>query len=482
MFEPKRLHPVSIFSDLLAALKEMVVPFILIILLGGNNSYWVQVLLMGGSALLWVVLAFLSWLRFTYWVEDGELRIESGVFIKKKRYIRFERIHSIDVSEGVLQRLFGLVKVNIETAGSSGSQADAVLTAIQKQKANQLISILYEVKRNKGLQELGTGLDNDLQTKYQQPAFTFKQTFPQLFLMAATSGGVGVVFSGAVALLLQFDELIPIDKLSSGFEQFMETGVVFVSLIVLIILLLAYAIATVRIVLLYAFFTVKKVDDELIFTRGLLERRQLTIPLKKIQGIRIAENLIRQPLGYASVYVEYAGGSAADKETFNVMLFPLIKRNKLNELIKQFAPGYECQNDMTALPKRAVSRYIYRNILFVFPVVVGLIWFVRPWGYFSLLLPVLACFWAYLQHKAAGWDIVGDQLQLRSRFVSKQTFIFQKTKIQSIESRRSWFQNKKQLITISATVKSGIGPRRARIVDLEKEDAMKIKEWFSYER
>lgn len=41
-----------------------------------------------------MALAFVSWLRFTYRVEDGELKIESGVFVRKNRYIRFERIQT----------------------------------------------------------------------------------------------------------------------------------------------------------------------------------------------------------------------------------------------------------------------------------------------------------------------------------------------------------------------------------------------------
>ena len=86
--------------------------------------------------ILSLIIGIISWLRYTYRVEDGELRIESGVFVRKKRYIPFERIQSLDFSEGILQRPFGLVKVRVETAGSSGSQdAEAVLTAITKAEA-----------------------------------------------------------------------------------------------------------------------------------------------------------------------------------------------------------------------------------------------------------------------------------------------------------------------------------------------------------
>ena len=55
--------------------------------------------------------------------------------MKKKRYIPFERIQSLDFSEGILQRPFGLVKVKVETASSSSSEAEAVLTAIKKSDA-----------------------------------------------------------------------------------------------------------------------------------------------------------------------------------------------------------------------------------------------------------------------------------------------------------------------------------------------------------
>ena len=141
--------------------------------------------------------------------------------------------------------------------------------------------------------------------------------------MAATSGGIGVVLSDAAAFLAQFDEFIPFKKITVEAERFIQSGFLLIILSVLFLFILAYLVATARIVLIYAHFTVKKVEEELIISRGLLEKRQLTIPLKKIQGIRIAENLIRQPLGYASVYLEYAGGSASDQDTVNVLLFRL---------------------------------------------------------------------------------------------------------------------------------------------------------------
>ena len=41
-------------------------------------------------------------------------------YLLKKRYIPFERIQSLNYNEGVFHRIFGLVKVQVETAGSKG--------------------------------------------------------------------------------------------------------------------------------------------------------------------------------------------------------------------------------------------------------------------------------------------------------------------------------------------------------------------------
>ncbi|PLS15893.1 hypothetical protein CVD28_20570 [Bacillus sp. M6-12] len=482
MSEQKRLHPIAAVSNSLRTLKEAIFPLVIFFVFGGNrDSKWDIIELYLAPAILLFILIFgiLSWMRFTYWIEDGELRIESGVFIKKKRYIRFERIQSIDVSEGILQRLFGLVKLKAETAGSSGAdQADAVLTAITKQEADKIMLLLSEEKKRRlADQNIDDRCDNELNAEF--PEQVFQMPFKELFLMAATSGGVGVVFSGAMALFSQFEEMIPYKRIFKGVEQFVQTGVFFIILAVIIGLLIAYIIATAGIIMKYAFFTVKKTEDELIISRGLMERRQLTIPLHKIQGIRITENAIRQPLGFASVIVEYAGGSVMDKESTQVMLFPLIKKTRIPLLLMEFVPEFEIGGKMMPIPKRSFSRYLFRYWLTALPVVVGCLLFLRPWGFAAIILLPLSAGWAYLCYRSGGWCITGDQLLLRYRFLSQETLFVKKRRIQSLASNISWFQRRKQLATISATIKSGMGPRMGKVVDLELQDAENIKQWFS---
>ena len=105
-----------------------------------------------------LISGIIKWKRFVYWFEDDELRIEYGLFVKKKRYIPFERIQSLNYTESILHRPFKLVKVTIETAGSgSAKEAEAELTAITKEAANQIemeIAIAKNVKRAKRIDEV----------------------------------------------------------------------------------------------------------------------------------------------------------------------------------------------------------------------------------------------------------------------------------------------------------------------------------------
>ncbi|KQU18845.1 hypothetical protein ASG65_25080 [Bacillus sp. Leaf13] len=482
MSEPKRLHPIAVLLNIIKSIKELVFPFLLVVVLPGKNDGipgWIQPLVIGIIVLLLIVNAFIQWLRFTYRIEDGEFRIESGVIVRKKRYIKFDRIHSIDISEGIIQRIFRLVKVNIETAG--GTQADAVLSAIRKSEAVQLNALIIEEKNKK----TNNSLEGDFSEagikgngEVEKATSVFKQTLPQLFIMAATSGAIGVFLSGGIAFISQFDEIIPFERIFKDYEEFIGMGTIILTVLAILGLLVVYVLATLSMVIRYASFTVVKTDEEIVISRGLLEKRRLTIPIHKVQGIRIMENLVRKPLGLATVYLEYAGGSVEDKESLSIMLFPLIKRKHLHGKIQEILPVYQTAMEMTPLPKRAYSRYVFRKGIYIIPIIGAMVWFFRPWGFLSLLLIPFALVWAYLQYRDAGWSIEGNLLLLCSRFLSKETLIMQRNRIQSITYKKSWFQKRKELATISASIKSGVGSQVGMVVDVEEKDCQIIKSWF----
>ncbi len=420
---------------------------------------------------------FVQWLTFRYWMEDSEIQIRSGVFVKKNRHIPIERIHSIDTSEGVLQRIFSLVHLTLETAGSTGGEAEAVLTAIPKQDAEE-IRMFYN--RTKDLSRSVREMDAPAGEQVEE--LLFSMTYKQLLWMSITSGGAVAVFVGAAALLGQFSQSITaMDfNLLESVQSFAGTALfMVVALLVLFLVFLAYAAATVGVILKYANFTLHRRGGELIIRRGLLERRQLTIPSEKIQSIRVVENIIRQPFGLVTVYLETASGSEAEEGNAKVMLFPLVKKTEAEHLVSKVLAGYVFDSGLQSLPAKTAFRYVLRQWLWAF-VIIGLsIYFFRPAGYFALLLLPVSGLWGYILYRAAGWKLDRDQLSFSYRlFLSKHTYLARKGRIQSLDVKQSYFQKGAGLTTVECVTKTGAGTSGGFIKDLEEEYADRIYEWF----
>src|SRR5690625_2413619 len=141
--KPQRLHPAAMFFNLITVIKETILGLGIGLILTLKESVFYFLLFVSVFIVLLLIYSVISWFRFTYRVEENELRIEQGVFIRKKRYISINRIHKIDVTANVVHRLFKLVKVQIDTA-SSGGGAEVNLSAVKLTKATMLREALQK--------------------------------------------------------------------------------------------------------------------------------------------------------------------------------------------------------------------------------------------------------------------------------------------------------------------------------------------------
>ena len=200
--------------------------------------------------------------------------------------------------------------------------------------------------------------------------------------------------------------MIPYGKLFRGIETWIVSNtIIIIAVMIFLGLLLAWIIALIGTMLKYANFTVTKTEHDLVISQGLLERRQITIPLKRIQAIRINENIVRQLLGLGTVFVESAGGSAKNQEGSKVMLLPLVKLNQIAPILEPFITDYQLNTSFTPVPKRARFRYLLRNSYWTIPIVLASLFFLKVWGLLSLILLGMVLVWAVMEYKDAGWSV-----------------------------------------------------------------------------
>jgi putative membrane protein len=86
-------------------------------------------------------LAWASWLRLTYFFDqDGDLRIHSGIVTRNERRVQVSRLQSVDITQPLIARLFGLAEVRPEVAGASNESTKLRYLSIDE--ATQLRSDL----------------------------------------------------------------------------------------------------------------------------------------------------------------------------------------------------------------------------------------------------------------------------------------------------------------------------------------------------
>ena len=493
-----KLHWVTAVVETAKTLKELIGPFIILVVVNGfkgerSGPWFIQYssfIIFGLLILITLVSGIVKWRRFDYWFEDQELRMVSGLFVRKKRYIPYDRIQSLDYTEGIFHRMFNLVKVKVETAGSSsGKDAEAELTAITKEAARQIEEEIQKAKQfriigpsprsNEDMElVLRRELETDAVKQIVKPVKTvFSMTTGDLLMLATTSGGIGVILSGAAVFLSQIEELIPFEWLFGELESFVRFGVLVITIMILLGFLIVWLLSVAMTFLANYDFKVMLEKDDLIITRGLLEKKRVTVPLNRVQNITIAENPVRQLFGYATVIINSAGGMG---ESARIKLFPLAKRNRVIEPLQELFPNLDFNMPEEKLSGRG-KRFYYRFKLFLVLVAAGAVsYFFFPYGLLALiLLPVVWAFGRW-QYNTAAYSILSKQLTMRFRTISRHTVFTEKNRIQSMEMDQNYFHRRNKVATLTVNVKSGMAADSPAIRHMPKEAAEQFLAWYEH--
>ena len=72
-----------------------------------------------GLILVWIPAFYKS---LEYLIDSDSVKMKKGVFWKKNVAVPFTKITNLDVTEGPVQRMFGIGTINVQTAGAGGQQ------------------------------------------------------------------------------------------------------------------------------------------------------------------------------------------------------------------------------------------------------------------------------------------------------------------------------------------------------------------------
>ena len=375
---PRRLH---VLSPVFFAARHALRLWPLAVLIAARRQLWLLVL----GALVLLAWSTLEWLRRTYELEGGALRLEEGVLARKLRAVPFDRIQQVELVRKPLHRLLGVASLRVETAGG-GTAAEVDLDVVTLEEARALRASLLRAKAQAGGAHGAAGLASPAGAPggpaagqvAGRPAAGDEAEAPRAerVLLRLGLGEVmvaGITGSRAAAALVV---LGPISQATDWFPGLTDwlfarfdpeavtptTPAAFAAVAVLAAVVWLGLAAASSIVTDYG-FTLARAGNDLVVRRGLLERREAVLPLARLQVVRIEESLLRRALGLASIRIQSAGRTGGGDRTASRLAVPVLPRVQVNRVLEELLPGAAPVPRLLLPPPAARRRAVTRGVL-----------------------------------------------------------------------------------------------------------------------
>jgi putative membrane protein len=405
--EPRRLHRAGIAVYAVGALREFAVPLLVLVGLSAFRGGLDEGALLRGLAFGLVglvastVLGYVRWRTTTWWVTPDAIHRKSGLVGIKETDVPLTRIQSLDLEQGPVQRLFGVQAVHVQTGGG-GAKGEIALEAVGEDDVRGLRSLLADHRPAPAPEAQG-------------PERRLARS--RLLVAALTAGQLGVILPAVAG----FFQLVQQSLDEDDAVRLLPHTVMAAVAAVVALLVAAWLLSMLGSVIAFSGFTVTREGDRLRIRRGLLARREATVPVERVRAVEVVENVLRLPFGFAALRMEVIGH--AKEATAAQSLFPLLRRDEVRGFLDELLP--ELADDLDGLerpPARAARRYVLPPAVFG-AVVAAAAWAFTPAGPWVLPAALLLSGYGLLRHRTAGWRLDGGRLAIRSLRLSRTTVL-----------------------------------------------------------
>lgn len=455
---PQRLHPLTPVVDLFD--RNLLAPGVVALGSGGLRLLVAAMVVVGAFRAL-------AWSRTTWALDDGVLRVSSGVLARNEQLVPCDRIQQVNVAHELRHRLFGVAALRVEVAGG-GRRSGVELEVLGADAADDLRARLLAAKAG------ATGTTGPVVgTAAPEPRWV-PAAWPvvhlgtrQLVLAGLTGSELLVLFAFAASATQLVGDLPAGARAAAEGIQLQVAGPLVTALLVVAFLVLWLGSAVAASVLRDAGYQLDLVGDELHLRRGLLDRKEAVLPLARVQSVHVTASPLRRPLGYVSVRVQSA--SAGTEQEDRRVSVPILPVAQLPAVLELLLPGAAALPPLQPAPEAARRRAVVRAVLPTTVLAGALAALAAPLGTIALTLVPLAAWFGVLAHRGLGHSVGPAHLATRSGALVRRTVVVPLVRAQSTRVRSSPFQRRLGLATCAVDV-AGAG-RRPTALDVEAADA-----------
>ncbi|MCO7175095.1 PH domain-containing protein [Sporolactobacillus kofuensis] len=471
----KHLHFFAIFNEALSTLWSILVPLMFGFIWGVRHldTIFGYIIII---PLIILIFNFFKWLRFTYEFVDDQFHIRSGVLVRNDRYIRIQRIQSVQIKTNLLMRPLGIVQLKFDTADPA-VKGDMILSALKRTEAEKIKAQISRGKTEQAEQVHSEEIVSVSPNIDESPLHVYTLSGKRLVAASLLYSKIGVMLAAVFGLWSQADDLIP-DRIRGRSLSYIEhVSLVGIIIIIGFAILLLWLFSLITTLFKWGGFKLSIYHDEWRIHRGILETRDETYKIDRVQAIRIKEQWLQQLFGWCTLYAECSGSIDSEKgDGGSVLIFPLIRKTDLPIFLENVMPKFSGPITINQLPIRGALYRMIIPIAFWFSLSSILAWWL-PWGKYTFLALPLILVYCWIRLRSEGYALNEDRLIFVNRLFAKTTTITRKNNIQSFAKKNSRTQRRLNLASCSATVRAS-SAETYTMRQLDERDAHKLFHWF----
>lgn len=433
----QRFHPLTVLFALGGELRNFLAPIVFATFTarsrGGDIENWLLIFMIPSFA----IAAARYWFS-TYRYDDTELVVRTGIVFKNERHIPYARIQSVDAKQNVFHRLFRVVEVRVQTG--TGGEAEATLSVLPFEALAEMRSRVFA-----GKQAAVPASAEATEAPEATPApVTPTETILSLPVSETALSGLldnrGWVVIGAASGLLYEAGMF------SRLESLPQTTGTTVAAIAAGLFVVSPILSVVWAIIRLHGFTLTRSGEELLTEYGALTRVAGTVPLRRVQAVKIFRSPGHLLTGRAAVRVETAGGETTGRGgSEREWIAPIIRQRDVPAFVRGLLHGI----DLDAVtwqapdPQARLRRTRLAIYLALAAGAVSALWLDWVWvAAVTAGLVTIGVVGARQHVRNLAWARTDDAVYFRSGWLWKAIAIVPIPKVQAVELHESPFDRR----------------------------------------
>ncbi len=411
---------------------------------------------LGAILIFFLIRAYLLFKNFQFKISEGNFILNQGILKKSNTSIPFERIQNINFKQNILQQIINVYEVNIETAGSSGTEI--AIKALSFEKANALKKHI--------LKNVDTKVEQIIQ-EVKKPILSISPS--DLFKVSLTENhlrnlilffAILIGFYQQISQIAEsFGETEKLDGFVENSTDVFSASFLFILFLLIFLIITAFVTSFVGVFLVHFNLSAYLNKDDFEIHQGLFTKKSILLKKQKIQNITISTNPLKKLIGISFVTFKQAiSGKVNTKKGKDKLIRIVGCKKEQVQIIKNNLFNFSTlENKEKLFPDSYYKkRMITYSTLFMVVIYLTLYYFFEAKILLSIILTLpLFVFLIHKKLKKRFYKISEDMLLVGNGVLETHITYLELFKVQNVKLKQTYFQARNEVADIVLQTASG---------------------------